>query len=157
MAQRVTPYKSGINYWLLVSDPDDYSYADLERNTAAVWNRVKDYASLKHLRDVDSDEEVLFFHGGTELAIVGIARVTSDPYPDPQGGGSDEYVLDLAPERRLESPVPLAEIEDLPEFQDLDLVSNPDLTFMPVTPEMWNRLLELSEAPLALSTQENQE
>lgn len=157
MAQRVTPYQSGINYWLLVADPDDYSYADLERNTAAVWNRVKDYASLKHLRDVDSDEEVLFFHGGTELAIVGIARVTSDPYPDPQGGGSDEYVLDIAPERRLETPVPLAEIENLPEFQDLDLVSNPDLTFMPVTPEMWNRILELSEAPLALSTQENQE
>lgn len=157
MAQRVTPYQSGINYWLLVADPDDYSYADLERNTAAVWNRVKDYASLKHLKDVDSDEEVLFFHGGTELAIVGIARVTSDPYPDPQGGGSDEYVLDITPERRLETPVPLAEIENLPEFQDLDLVSNPDLTFMPVTPEMWNRILELSEAPLALSTQENQE
>jgi predicted RNA-binding protein with PUA-like domain len=157
MAQRVTPYKSGINYWLLVADPDDYSYSDLERNTAAVWNRVKDYASLKHLRDVDSDEEVLFFHGGTELAIVGIARVTSDPYPDPQGSSADEWVLDIAPEKRLESPVSLAEIENLPEFQDLDLVSNPDLTFMPVTPEMWNRLLELSEAPLALSTQENQE
>ena len=157
MAQRVTPYKSGINYWLLVADPDDYSYSDLERNTAAVWNRVKDYASLKHLRDVDSDEEVLFFHGGTELAIVGIARVTSDPYPDPQGSSADEWVLDIAPERRLESPVSLAEIENLPEFQDLDLVSNPDLTFMPVTPEIWNRLLELSEAPLALSTQENQE
>lgn len=157
MAQRLTPYKSGINYWLLVADPDDYSYSDLERNTAAVWNRVKDYASLKHLRDVDSDEEVLFFHGGTELAIVGIARVTSDPYPDPQGSSADEWVLDIAPERRLESPVSLAEIENLPEFQDLDLVSNPDLTFMPVTPEIWNRLLELSEAPLALSTQENQE
>ncbi|HEV2851444.1 MAG TPA: EVE domain-containing protein [Thermoanaerobaculia bacterium] len=157
MAQRVTPYKSGINYWLLVADPDDYSYADLERNTAAVWNRVKDYASLKHLRDVDSDEEVLFFHGGTELAIVGIARVTSDPYPDPQGTSADEWVLDIVPERRLESPVPLTEIENLPELQDLDLVSNPDLTFMPVTPEMWNRILELSEAPLALSTQENQE
>ena len=157
MAQRVTPYKSGINYWLLVADPDDYSYSDLERNTAAVWNRVKDYASLKHLRDVDSDEEVLFFHGGTELAIVGVARVTSDPYPDPQGGSADEWVLDIAPERRLESPVSLAEIENLPEFQDLDLVSNPDLTFMPVTPEMWSRILELSEAPLALSTQENQE
>lgn len=157
MAQRVTPYQSGINYWLLVADPDDYSYSDLERNTAAVWNRVKDYASLKHLRDVDSDEEVLFFHGGTELAIVGIARVTSDPYPDPQGSSADEWVLDIVPERRLESPVALAEIENLPEFQDLDLVSNPDLTFMPVTPEIWNRILELSEAPLALSTQENQE
>ena len=157
MAQRVTPYQSGINYWLLVADPDDYSYADLERNTAAVWNRVKDYASLKHLRDVDSDEEVLFFHGGTELAIVGIVRVTSDPYPDPQGSSEDEWVLDISPERRLESPVSLAEIENLPEFQDLDFLGNPDLTFSPVTPEIWNRVQELSQAALAYSTQENQE
>ncbi|HKI06148.1 MAG TPA: EVE domain-containing protein [Thermoanaerobaculia bacterium] len=157
MAQRLTPYKSGINYWLLVTDPDDYSYGDLERDTATVWNRVKDYASLKHLRDVESDEEVLVFHGGTELAVVGIARVTSDPYPDPQGSSEDEWVFDVVPERRLERPVPLTEFENLPEFQDLDLISNPDLTFLPVTPEVWNRVQELSAAALAYSTQENQE
>lgn len=157
MAERIRPYKAGVNYWLLVADPDDYSYTDLERDTARVWNRVKDYASLKHLRDVDADEEVLFFHGGTEMALVGIARVTSDPYPDPQGTATDEWVLDLVPERRLESPVALADIENLPELQDFDLISNPDLTFLPVTPEVWNRILELSTASLAYSTQEDQE
>ena len=51
----------------------------------------------------------------------------------------------------------LAEIEDLPELQDFDLIANPDLTVMEVTPEVWNRILEMSQAALAFSTQENQE
>jgi predicted RNA-binding protein with PUA-like domain len=157
MAQRVTPYQSGINYWLLATDPDEYSYQDLERDTATVWNGVLDYEALKNLRDVESDEEALIFHAGTELAIVGIARITSDPYPDPQGSSPDEMVVDVVPEQRLDRPVPLAEIQDLPEFQDFDLVGDPDLSVLPVTPEIWNRILELSEAALALSTQEDQE
>jgi predicted RNA-binding protein with PUA-like domain len=156
MAQRVTPYKSGINYWLFATDPAEYSFADLQRDTRTVWDGVDDYASLKHLRDVESDEEVLVFHAGTELAIVGTARLLSDPYPDPRGSSPEEMVVDLAAERRLPRPVPLAEIEDLPEFQDFDLVEDPDLTVVPVTPEIWNRVMELSEAALALSTQEDQ-
>jgi predicted RNA-binding protein with PUA-like domain len=156
MAQRVTPYKSGINYWLFATDPDEYSFADLQRDTRTVWDGVDDYASLKHLRDVESDEEVLIFHSGTELAIVGTARISSDPYPDPRGSSPEDMVVDLSAGTRLARPVPLAEIEDLPEFQDFDLVEDPDLTVVPVTPEIWNRVMELSEAALALSTQEDQ-
>ncbi|MFL6192758.1 MAG: EVE domain-containing protein [Thermoanaerobaculia bacterium] len=156
MAQRVTPYKSGINYWLFATDPDEYSFADLQRDTRTVWDGVNDYASLKHLRDVESDEEVLIFHAGTELAIVGTARILSDPYPDPRGSSPDEMVVDLAAGTRLARPVALADFEDLPELQDFDLVEDPDLSVVPVTPEVWNRILELSEASLALSTQEDQ-
>lgn len=157
MAERIKPYKSGINYWLFATDPDEYSYQHLERDTATVWDGVTDYASLKHLRDVETDEEVLIFHNGTELAIVGIARINSDPYPNPQGTSPDEVVVDLVPERRLARPVRLVEFEDLPEFQDFDLVNDPNLDVIPVTPEIWDRLLELSEAALAYATQEDQE
>jgi predicted RNA-binding protein with PUA-like domain len=157
MADRVKPYKSAVNYWLLATDPDEYSYYHLEKDTATVWDGVTNYEDLKTLRDVEPDEEAFIFHSGTELAIVGIARITSDPYPNPQGTSPDEVVVDIVPERRLERPLPLAEFQDLPEFQDFDLVNNPDLAVVPVSPELWNRILELSEAALALSTQEDQE
>ena len=51
----------------------------------------------------------------------------------------------------------LAEFEDLPELQELDLVNNPELHVVPVSPEIWERILELSESVLAYSTQEDQE
>lgn len=156
MAQRVTPYQSGVNYWLLAIDPDEYSFQDLQRDTRTVWRYVKDYASLNHLRDVESDEQALIFHLGTELAIVGVARFISDPYPDPQGTGPDEQVVDIAPEWRLERPIPFAEFENIPELQDWDLISDPDLTCVPVPPEVWERLLQMVEAPLVHSTREDQ-
>lgn len=157
MAERVKPEQAVINYWLLATDPDEYSYDDLERDGQTVWDGVDDAPSLNNLRDVEPGEEVLIFHAGTELAIVGIGRVLSDTYPAPRAATAEEVAVDLAPERRLERPVALAEIEDLPELQDFDLISNPEMSVVPVTPEVWNRILELSQAALAYSTQEDQE
>lgn len=157
MAERVTPDTSVANYWLFVTDPNEYSFDDLLRDTATVWDGVEDYTSLSNLRDVEPNEEILIFHSGTEMAIVGIARAASDTYPSPRSRNAEDVAVDLEPVRRLERPVALAEIEDLPELQDFDLITNPDLTVMEVTPEVWNRVLELSQAALAYSTQENQE
>lgn len=157
MAERVKPEQSVNNYWLLATDPDEYSFGDLERDTETVWDGVTDTPSLNNLRDLEPGEEVLIFHAGTEMAIVGIARTTSDTYPSPRGASAEEVAVDLVPVRRLERPVALAEIEDLPELQDFDLITDPDLCVMEVTPEIWNRILELSQAALAYSTQENQE
>ena len=157
MAERVKPEQVAANYWLLATDPDEYSFSDLERDTETVWDGVTGYSALKNLRDVEPGEEALIFHTGTELAIVGIARFTSDTYPAPRGESTEEVAVDIVPVRRLERPLSLAEIEDLPEFQDFDLITNPDLSVMEVSPEIWNRLLELSEAALAYSTRENQE
>ncbi len=154
MAERVSPDKVVKNYWLLATDPDEYSFGDLERDTETVWDGVTEYTSLKNLRDIEPGEEVFIFHAGTELAIVGIARITSDTYPAPRGTSADEVAVDLVPERRLDRPVLLAEIEDLPELQDFDLIEDPDLSVLPVTPEVWNRILELSQASLAYATQE---
>jgi predicted RNA-binding protein with PUA-like domain len=157
MAERVKPEQAVINYWLLATDPETYSYDDLERDGQTVWDGVTDYTSLNNLRDLEPGEEALIFHAGTELAIVGIARVVSDTYPAPRAATADEVAVDLASGRRLERPVTLAEIEDLPELQDFDLISNPELEVIPVTPEVWNRILEISQAALAYSTQEDQE
>ena len=79
----------------------------------------------------------------------------------PEGGfvpiAHDHPLYEKAIAGILVVAVPLAEIEDLPEFQDFDLISNPELCVMEVSPEIWSRLLELSAAALAYSTQEDQE
>lgn len=156
MAERSNPEKSAINYWLFATDPDEYSYDDLERDTSTSWDGVTDYVGLTNLRDVETSEEAFIFHTGTEMAIVGIARITSDAYPDPRGTSEDQMAVDIVPVRRLERPVPLAELEDLPEFQDWDLIEDPEISVAPMTPELWERILEISVAPLAYSVVEEE-
>jgi predicted RNA-binding protein with PUA-like domain len=149
MPERFKPYVSEVNYWVLATDPNEFSFDDLERNTSTVWDGVTDYVALKNLRDVDEGDLALLLYTGDDPALVGIARVTSDPYPDPRANDPTQWVFDLQPERRLESPVPLSELIDDPAFQDWDLVSAPELDVTAVTPEMWERILEKCRAAVA--------
>jgi predicted RNA-binding protein with PUA-like domain len=149
MPERFKPYVPAVHYWVLATDPSEYSYDNLERDTSTVWDGVTDYVALKNLRDVDEGDLALLLYTGDDPALVGIARVTSDPYPDPRGDDPTQWVFDLQPERRLDAPVPLSELIDDPAFQDWDLVSAPELDVTPVTPEMWERILEKCRAAVA--------
>jgi predicted RNA-binding protein with PUA-like domain len=152
--ERLKPYRPDTNIWILVSDPDQYSYDKLEFDTNTSWSGVSDYASLKHMRDMDQGDLVLFCHSGTEQAIVGLARVTSDPYPAPEQNDPTQLAVDIEPVERLESPVRLAELEDDPRFQDFDLLSAPELCIAPVPSWMWDMIQEKSHAHLAGITQD---
>ncbi len=149
MADRVKPYEPEVNYWLLATEPEQYGYDDLERDTSTVWNGVTDYLALKNLRDIDDGDMALILHKGDDPVIVGIGRVVSETYPDPGQGDPTIYVFDLEPVDRLENPIPLSALLDDPEFRDWELIDNPDLEVAEVPAPLWNRLMELSRVGLA--------
>lgn len=128
-------------YWLLKTEPSDYSYDDLERDGSTVWDGVGNNLALKHMRAVRPGDEALIYHTGKERSIVGIARVTSDPYLDPKAPDSKRVVFDIEPLRRLPNPVTLRQVKDDPSMQGFDLVRIPRLSVMPVSPERWRKLL----------------
>lgn len=134
-----------MSYWLLKSEPGDYSWADLERDGGTRWDGVKNNLALKHLRQVREGDEALVYHTGKERAVVGVATVTSDPYADPEHDDERLQVFDLRPERRLPRPVTLAEIKADGRFDDFSLVRLPRLSVMPVPEKTWERILELAE------------
>lgn len=131
--------------WLLKTEPDDYSYDDLESDGGTVWDGVGNNLALIHMRKVAKGDQALLYHTGRERKIVGVARVTSDPYPDPEHDDPKRVVFDVEPERRLASPVELSEIKADGSFDDWDLVRNPRLSVMPVPAKHWKRLLEMAK------------
>ncbi len=130
--------------WLLKTEPNDYSWEDLERDRRTVWDGVSSNAALKNIRALKKGDAALVYHTGEERAAVGIGRVASDPYPDPNAGDPRLVVFDLEPVRRLSRPVTLAEVKADPRFAGFALVREPRLSVMPVPPELWKRLLALS-------------
>ncbi len=132
-------------YWLLKSEPNDYSYDDLEREGGTYWDGVKNNLALKYLRKVRAGDQALIYHTGKEKAVVGIGRVTSDPYPDPQEDDPKLEVFDLEPERRLARRVTLEEIKADPAFEGFVLVRLPRLSVMEVSPAIWKRILRLGK------------
>lgn len=129
-------------YWLLKSEPSDYSYYDLEREGRVVWEGVKNPTALKHMRQARVGDRAFFYHTGKQRAIVGIARVETEAYPDP----ADERLLvfDVSPQERLPRPVALSRIKSEARFQRWELVRMPRLSVMPVPGETWKQILEMS-------------
>jgi len=132
-----------MNRWLLKSEPTTYSFADLLREQVTTWDGVKNPAALNHLRTMKNGDQALFYHTGDEKAIVGVARIVSNPYRDPQLEDPKRAVVDIAPVRGLKTPVSLARIKADPRFAGFALVRIPRLSVMPVTPEQWEALLAL--------------
>jgi predicted RNA-binding protein with PUA-like domain len=143
---RVKPYEPEVNFWLLQTEPDQYSWDDLERDSSTVWNGVTDYEALKNLRDIDEGDMALVCHKGDEPSIVGVVQVVSDAYPDPEGNDPTQWVIDVELVGRLPRPIRLDEILDDPELQDFPLVDEPDLDVVDIPAPIWNRLIERAGA-----------
>lgn len=128
-------------YWLLKTEPSDYAYADLEADRQTLWDGVGNNLALKHLRQIRRGDQALIYHTGRERMVVGIAEVTSDPFPDPERDDPRLVVVEVKPKRKLAKPIPLADIKSDPQLRDFDLVRLPRLSVMPVTDTVWKRLL----------------
>ena len=132
--------------WLFKSDPETYSLSDLEREGKTVWDGVTNNLALKHLRSVRKGDSVLIYHTGEERAILGIAEVLRDAYPDPKRKDSRLVVVDIKAVKRLQRPVTLDEIKKQASLKDFALVRLPRLSVMPVSESQWTELLALGKA-----------
>jgi len=130
--------------WLFKSDPDTYSFADLERDGQTVWDGVSNNLALKHLRSVHRGDQALIYHTGDEKAVVGLAEVVSDAYPDPKQKNPRLVVVDVKASERLARPVSLDEIKKQVALKDFDLVRLPRLSVMPVSEAQWNAIMKLA-------------
>ena len=130
-----------MNHWLVKSDPDEYAFADLVRDGQTRWSGVGNALALRHLGAMRPDDSVFVYESGKVRAVVGLARVVSQPYPDPDLDEPRRLVVELAAAGPLVRPVTLAELKADPTLRDFDLVRLPRLSVMPVPSPIVRRLL----------------
>lgn len=126
--------------WLFKTEPDDYSYADLERDGHTIWDGVKNNWALKNLREVKTGDLALIYHTGKERAVAGVAKVVSDPYPDPAADDPKLVVVDVEPAGAWSQPVTLSAIKSDTAFSEFALVKFSRLSVLPVPPAIWQKL-----------------
>ncbi len=129
-----------MNYWLLKTEPGDYSWQDLKNEGTDSWDGVKGSGALKHMRSMKLGDKVFIYHTGKEKAIVGTATVTREAYPDPNSNDERLLVIDLEAGPALPKPVTLIEIKQSGNFTDWELVRQPRLSVMPVSKGQWNAI-----------------
>src|SRR5206468_3781920 len=70
--------------WLFKEEPSTYSYAMLEKDGVTLWTGIKNALARQYLRQVRAGDRVLYYHTGTERAIVGEMRVMENAADDPE-------------------------------------------------------------------------
>jgi predicted RNA-binding protein with PUA-like domain len=128
-------------YWLLKTEPEEYSFDQLVADRRTIWDGVANNLALQHIRKMKKGDRLLIYHTGTERAVVGIAEVTRGSFKDPNSSDPKHVVVEVKPIRKLPYPVPLAEIKNNKTFNDFELVKISRLSVMPVKHIYWQTIL----------------
>jgi predicted RNA-binding protein with PUA-like domain len=133
-----------VNYWLVKSEPEAYSWSQLEKDGKTAWTGVRNFAARLNLRAMKTGDAVFFYHSGEEKSVVGLARVVKEFYPDPTADEGDWSCVDLAPEKTLPRPVMLAEMKADKILREMKMVKQSRLSVSPLTETQFERLLKLA-------------
>ena len=130
-------------YWLLKTEPGNYSFADLEREGKTAWDGVRNYQARNNLRSMMPEDLAFIYHSVGPREVVGIAKIISDAYPDATAHDGDWSAVDIVPVQRLAIPIPLQAIKAEPRLKELSLVKQSRLSVCPVSAQEWQILLQI--------------
>ncbi len=144
-----------MRYWLMKSEPEAFSWQDLQKKGTAMWDGVRSYAARNHMRAMEVGDLGFFYHSNTGKEIVGILRVTKAHYPDPTAEKGDWSVVEVAPVMAVNKPVSLATIRDEQAtggvLKDIKLIREGRLSVVPLTEPQWLYLLQIAQTNLPQS------
>jgi len=134
-----------VNYWLLKTEPGDYSFSHLVREGRTVWDGVRNNQALMYLRKIAKGDRAFIYHTGKDKHIAGIAEVVRSPYPDPEQDDEKLVVVDVKAREPVPEPVRLADIKADEAFADFHLVRISRLSIMPVPAALWKKLCRMGK------------
>ena len=151
-----------MQYWLMKSEPNDFSIDDLQARPQQrePWDGVRNYQARNVMRDaMKSGDLAFFYHSSCALpGIVGIVQVVRNGYPDstafdPRSRHYDPksdpasprwYQVDVKFVRKLQRPIPLLELKNYPQLAEMPLLRRGNrLSIMPVSEADWHFILAL--------------
>ena len=130
-------------YWLLKSEPDEWSWAQqvAEGHDGAEWTGIRNFSAQNNLRAMKKGEQAFFYHTGKERAIVGIVKVIAEAHPD--STDSAWRAINVAAVKKLPTPVTLDQIKADKRFAGMALVRLARLSVQPVSDAEWRIICQM--------------
>ncbi|MEO7723928.1 MAG: EVE domain-containing protein [Chthoniobacterales bacterium] len=120
-------------HWLVKQEPEAYSWDDFVRDGLTTWTGVRNFQARNNLRAMRKGDAVFFYHSVSEKAVVGIAQVTREAFPDPTAKEGDWSAVELKPVKPLKRPVTLEQIKAEPRLREIALLRNSRLSEQPLS------------------------
>lgn len=133
-----------MNYWLIKTEPNEYSWDDLVKLGRDHWDGVRNYAARKHMKDMKVGDLAFFYHSVKQRDIVGIAEIVKEHYPDPTTDDDRWVVVDVVPKEKLSKPVNLDQIKADTRLANMALVRIGRLSVQPVSKEEFDIIMTMA-------------
>lgn len=151
-----------MKYWLMKSEPDDFSIDDLKAVTTEPWDGIRNYQARNMIRDeMQPGDLAFFYHSNTKVpGIVGLMEIVSEPrfdhtafdpdakYHDPKSDPDRPrwYLVDVKYIRHTQRVIPLAELKAEPALENMPLVRRGNrLSVMPVQKDEFEHILTMEK------------
>tara|TARA_B100002051_G_C16622295_1_gene578900 strand:+ start:347 stop:760 length:414 start_codon:yes stop_codon:yes gene_type:complete len=134
-----------MQYWLLKSEPDDWSWIDQVKsgNKGAEWNGVRNFQAAKNLKNMKIGDKCFFYHTGKVKSIVGVAEVTKEAFIDKTDKTRKFVAIVIKALYPLKREVSLKEIKKNKVFKDFSLVKQSRLSVMKVELKYWKVICKM--------------
>lgn len=130
-------------FWLVKTDPDTYSWNNLVNDSWTTWDGVRNFQAKKYLSMMKLGDLVLVYHSQSEKAIVGIAEVIEEAFPDPTTRDPRWVAVKIKAVETLPKPVTLEELKKARLFANIPLLRQPRLSVMPIDQIFYTEILRL--------------
>lgn len=135
-----------MNYWLIKSDPETYSFELMKKEKRTFWNGVRNYAARNHMKAMKKGDLLFFYESmNGEPSIVGITRIVEEYYQDPTTEEIAWVCVDVEYVEHLNRPVTLAEVKKNKKLSQMALVRISRLSVQPVTQNEWDEIIKMSK------------
>ncbi len=134
-----------MNFWLVKTEPGDFSWQNLLNDKKTSWAGVRNYQARNNLKVMKLGDKVLLYHSVCEKQVMGVCRVTKEFFPDPTIDDNRWVAVELVPEGELNKPVALEAIKANPKLENIALVKQSRLSVMPLTRDEFDTLVEMGK------------
>lgn len=135
-----------MNYWLMKSEPDAFSYDDLVRKGKAEWDGVRNHAAQLHMKAMRKGDLSFFYHSNIGVEAVGIMEIVGEAAPDSTDESGKWIAVHVAPKEKLKKPVTLKAMKADPDLLDMVMLRQSRLSVSPVTEAEFRHIVAMSKA-----------
>lgn len=135
-----------MNYWLMKSEPDVFSYDDLVEKGKAEWDGVRNHAAQGHMKAMRKGDLAFFYHSNIGVEAVGVMTVVEEAAPDSTDDTGKWIAVHVAPKKKLAKPVTLKTMKADSALADMVMLRQSRLSVSPLTKAQFEHILNLSKA-----------
>jgi predicted RNA-binding protein with PUA-like domain len=134
-----------MQYWLMKSEPDAFSWGDLVAKGRAEWDGVRNHAAQLNMKAMKTGDRAFFYHSNIGLECVGIMEIVREAAQDSTDETGKWIAVEVAPVEPLSNPVTLKAMKAEPKLAEMQMIRQSRLSVSPVSAEEYNLILSMAK------------